>query len=233
MGGSKKTSNTTTVNLSDEAKAMIAAQYGQYNNSLGKMDSLLNQYTNSQSNNTSYDWDSIENNYTSKLNDLASQYQDLANGTVSDAYKSNMGNYYNSVYNNTLGKTVNSLGTRGVLDSSITNESISDMQKNLSAQESKDYTNYLTNQSTLLNNLATNYKDKYNSYATSQSNANNETNDLLNAYLQLYNSGNSTLSDIGNLTKSTTTTSTTSDGGFGDFLTSILSGAASGYAKTL
>ena len=70
---------------------------------------------------------------------LSGRYGDLANGNVPSAYQANMENSIQSALNNTMGKTINSLGNRGVLNSSVTSEAMNDIGRNAADTVAQQY----------------------------------------------------------------------------------------------
>ena len=70
---------------------------------------------------------------------LSGKYGNLANGNIPSAYQRNMENSIQSALNNTMGKTINSLGNRGVLNSSVTSEAMNDIGRNAADTVAQQY----------------------------------------------------------------------------------------------
>ena len=73
---------------------------------------------------------------TTKAN---AQIASLANGVLPTAYQENMQNAINSTLQNTMGSALNTLGQRGVLNSSVTNTAMNDISKNAADTVAKSY----------------------------------------------------------------------------------------------
>lgn len=93
---------------------------------------------------------SISNQTGSLASNIASGYSNLANGNVPSAYQANMENSIRSALENTMGKTVNSLGNRGVINSSVTNEALNDIEKNAADTVAQQYQQNINQSADLL-----------------------------------------------------------------------------------
>ena len=89
--------------------------------------------------------------YASLGSSATSQLGNLANGLLPEAYQQNMEKSISSGVNNTVGKAINSLGTRGVINSSVTNGAMNDIEKNVSDTMAQQYSNNLNNVASLVN----------------------------------------------------------------------------------
>ena len=100
--------------------------------------SLLGQF------NTGVQSDTFKNLLNNSLNqvqlgqNLTSQ---LTQGKLPTAYTDNMTNAIKTGVNNTVGSAINSLGNRGVLNSSVTNKAMNDIEKNVSDTMAQQYSN--------------------------------------------------------------------------------------------
>lgn len=63
----------------------------------------------------------------------------LANGQLPQAYQANMENSIRSAIQNTMGKSLASLGNRGVLNSSVTTGAMNDIQRNAADEVARQY----------------------------------------------------------------------------------------------
>ena len=63
----------------------------------------------------------------------------LANGRLPQAYQANMENSIRSTLQNTMGKSLASLGNRGVLNSSVTTGAMNDIQRNAADEVARQY----------------------------------------------------------------------------------------------
>jgi hypothetical protein len=90
-------------------------------------------------------------NQTGTLAGVVSEgYGNLAAGNVPSAYQSAMGKSIASALDNTIGKTMNSLGNRGVINSSVTNEALNDIQKNAANTVAQQYQQNINQSADLL-----------------------------------------------------------------------------------
>lgn len=150
-------SNTAAANAANSKLNSLAPQYttaaNNTNNTLG---SIGNQYTSTANNtnrtlgNIGTQYTNTANNTNSALGQLSSQYgtaanntnnqlASLAQGLLPSAYQTNMQNAISSTLNNTMGQTLNSLGQRGVLNSSVTNRALNDISKNAADSVAQQY----------------------------------------------------------------------------------------------
>ena len=91
--------------------------------------SLLGQF------NTGVQSDTFKNLLNNSLNQVQSGQNltsQLTQGKLPTAYTDNMTNAIKTGVNNTVGSAINSLGNRGVLNSSVTNKAMNDIEKNVS-----------------------------------------------------------------------------------------------------
>ncbi len=90
-------------------------------------------------------------NQTGMLAGRAAQdYGKLAAGNIPSTYQTNMENSIRSALENTMGKTVNSLGNRGVINSSVTNEALNDIEKNAADTVAQQYQQNINQSADLL-----------------------------------------------------------------------------------
>lgn len=153
-----------------------------YNTSLG---SALGDYTQSSANNLSkYNKELATENgwYTQDINKIYDAYSSLADGNLPAAYAKNRQAALQDDLDNTVGSTVNNLGNRGVINSSVTNKALSDISQNASDTLAKQYTQDLQTQSGLIGNQSNTIANAYNTLSGANQNA--------------YNAGNTTASGI-------------------------------------
>ena len=102
------------------------------------IDSLLGQF------NTGVQSDTFKNLLSNSLNQIQSGQNltsQLTQGKLPTAYTDNMTNAIKTGVNNTIGAAVNSLGNRGVLNSSVTNKAMNDIEKNVSDTMAQQHSN--------------------------------------------------------------------------------------------
>lgn len=94
-------------------------------------------------------------NYTSQLlGNAYNNYGNLANGNLPTQYLNNMRDAIRSTLQNTMGKSLNSLGQRGVLNSSVTNKAMNDISANAANSVTQNYLNNISTVSGLIGNQA-------------------------------------------------------------------------------
>lgn len=107
-------------------------------NAMGNMAALAgsNNAANSSTNNV---LGNISNQTGSLANLISGKYSNLAEGNVPSAYQANMEKSIQSALENTMGKTINSLGNRGVINSSVTSAALNDISKNAADTVAQQY----------------------------------------------------------------------------------------------
>ena len=123
----------------------------------------------------------------------------LAQGKLPTEYTDNMTNAIKTGVNNTVGATLNSLGNRGVLNSSVTNKAVNDIEKNVSDTMAQQYNNNIGQLAGLANQQIGTATAGYNPYNTLAGLVQGQENTFIN-------------SPVGALRGSGTTTSKTNDG---------------------
>lgn len=132
--------------LSDEEKQLYAQQV-QYMQTINPaIQKLVDAGTKNLDSVYTPDWNSLYSNYNTEVNNLISSNKDLSNGNLPSAWTNAKQNYYDTLYQNTMGNSMASLAKSGVINSSRFNTAAKDWQNTLSTQMSKDYT---TDMSTL------------------------------------------------------------------------------------
>lgn len=79
--------------------------------------------------------------FANAANATNDQLAGLANGVIPAQYQANMENSIRSALTNTMGNTINSLGQRGVLNSSVTNAAMNDISRNAADTVAQQYQN--------------------------------------------------------------------------------------------
>lgn len=177
--------------------------------------SLLGQF------NTGVQSDTFKNLLNNSLNQIQSGQNltsQLTQGKLPTAYTDNMTNAIKTGVNNTVGATVNSLGNRGVLNSSVTNKAMNDIEKNVSDTMAQQYSNNIGQLAGLANQQIGTATAGYNPYNTLAQLAQGQANTFIN-------------SPVGALRGSGTTNSKSNDGSsFGSNLLNAGLGLATGWA---
>ena len=125
--------------LTPEERQLIALQ-GRYIDSIQpSIDALVKYGTDNISNIVTPDWQKLYNDQTAEMQQIKNEFIPLSQGILPDVFANAKQNYFNRMYENTMGKNLASLAQRGVVDSSRFNTTTNDVQKNFAAQMSQDY----------------------------------------------------------------------------------------------
>ena len=177
--------------------------------------SLLGQF------NTGVQSDTFKNLLNNSLNQVQSGQNltsQLTQGKLPTAYTDNMTNAIKTGVNNTVGSAINSLGNRGVLNSSVTNKAMNDIEKNVSDTMAQQYSNNIGQLAGLANQQIGTATAGYNPYNTLAQLGQGQANTFIN-------------SPVGALRGSGTTNSKSNDGSsFGSNLLNAGLGLATGWA---
>lgn len=168
------------------------------------------------------DYGSLLNNANSQLSAAQSGVSNLTQGILPSAYQQNMENSIRSGVENTMGSTLNSLGARGILNSSVTNTAMNDISKNASDTMAQQYSNNISTLNGLYGQQASLAGQGITTAAAAQEAAQQPALNLWNASLGLNSGG--TLGALSAASGQGTTTSTVSGGNSG-WLGSLFNGA--------
>ena len=113
--------------------------------------------------------------YTQGINKMYDAYSSLADGNLPAAYAKNRQAALQDDLDNTVGSTVNNLGNRGVINSSVTNKALSDISQNASDALAKQYTQDLQTQSGLIGNQSNTIANAYNTLSNAAQSSFNNT----------------------------------------------------------
>lgn len=154
FGGKGSSTTNTTSYTPTEYELQLQQIEANYANALAPNALMLNTDAANKFVNAS---DSVQANYGTLNNNAQSQIanaqgtvSNLINGELPSSYTNNMQSAIQSTLENTMGKSLNSLAGKGVLNSSVTNQALNDISKNAASTTAE---NYLNNISTL-NGLA-------------------------------------------------------------------------------
>lgn len=222
-------SSTTTYQMSPEERALLDKQL-QYqdafypnvirlNDDAGKL--LWDSYGDVQA-----DYDTLNQQAQQQVASGQGLINGLAQGNLPQPYLDNMTDAVNTGVQRTVGNLVNGLGNRGVLNSSVTNQAMNDISKNVSDTMAQNYLGNVQAVSGLGQQQISNAAVPMTNTAAAQEAAQQPALNLWNASLGLQQSGNSVLGNIAGKYG----TSTTTQGGGGNGFSSILGGALSGFA---
>ena len=213
-GGGGGSSSSSYVPSAQELQIMdyMAKNAEQAQTGIG---SLLGQF------NTGVQSDTFKNLLNNSLNQVQSGQNltsQLTQGKLPTAYTDNMTNAIKTGVNNTVGSAINSLGNRGVLNSSVTNKAMNDIEKNASDTMAQQYSNNIGQLAGLANQQIGTATAGYNPYNTLAQLTQGQTNTFIN-------------SPVSALRGSGTTNSKSNDGSsFGSNLLNAGLGLATGWA---
>ena len=160
--------NNAATNYNNTATNNLKSYQNSSNNALGTYTTASNQYL---------------NDYQNTMQGINSGYSSLANGELPSAFAANRQNALNSDLTATVGNKINTLGNRGVLNSSVTNQALNDISQDASNTLAKNYSSDLQTESGLLgasaNNASTYYGNRMNN---ANSLYNNQTGSANNIY---------------------------------------------------
>lgn len=178
--------------------------------------SIGNQYSNAVQ---SQDFINLLNEAGNSIKQGQSGIALAANGELNPIYQQNMEDSLRTGVNNTVGNLLNSLGNRGVLNSSVTNKALNDVSANVADSMTKAYMSNLGQQAGLSGNLINTANAGYSPYQT---------------LLALGQGGSGVMNSAANLYTGTGTSSRTqqdSGVGFGDMLGAGLMGLGTSWIK--
>lgn len=125
--------------LTPEERQLIALQ-GRYIDSIQpSIDALVKYGTDNIGKIVTPDWQKLYNDQTAEMQQIKNEFTPLSRGILPDVFANAKQNYFNRMYENTMGKNLANLAQRGVVDSSRFNTTTNDVQKNFAAQMSQDY----------------------------------------------------------------------------------------------
>ena len=107
-------------------------------NTSSRLGNLVPQYGSARDA-TNRQLENISNQYGNTNNAINERLDQLANGYLPSQYQQNMQNAIASTLKGTMGQTVNNLGQRGVLNSSVTSAAMNDISKNAADSVAKQY----------------------------------------------------------------------------------------------
>lgn len=171
------------------------------------------------------DYSGMNNNAQNQVAQAQNNIGQLQQGALPSAYLQNFTDATRSGVQSTVGNAVNTLGARGVLDSSVTNKAINDIEANVANQAAQNFNNNIATQSQLAQQQIENASTPITISAAAQEAAQQPALNLWNASLGLQQSGNSVLGNISGKWGSSVQ-NTANRGNFGSFL----GGAATGLA---
>jgi hypothetical protein len=131
--------------LNDKAAGLLFNSIGDTQQNFNK----LNQNAQNQIAGATQGLSSLVNSNNKATSTANGQLSSLAQGLLPSAYQQNMENSIRTALNNTMGNTINQLGQRGVINSSVTNKALDDISKNAADTVAQQYQNNINQSSGL------------------------------------------------------------------------------------
>ena len=224
-----KGGSTTTYTMSPEERQLLVKQMGyldeiypnmiQLNKRAG--DILWNSFADTQ-----YDFNTANKNAQQQISNAQQGLGNLTQGQLPQAYTDNMTQAIQSGVQNSVGNLLNTMGNNGVINSSVTNQGMNDISKNVANTMAQNYTNNVQTLGSLYNDQIANAGQGIATAAGAQEAAIAIPKQMWQVSLGLDSANTGTLGSIAGKLGTTTTTQKTSGGGLG----SLLGGVATGLA---
>lgn len=222
-----KGNSTTTYQMSPEERQLLVKQMGyldeiypnmiQLNQRAG--DILWNSFADNQ-----YDFNTANKTAQQQIAGAQQGLGQLTTGQLPQEYINNMSQAVQSGVQNSVGSLLNDMGNKGIVNSSVTNQGMNDISKNVANTMAQNYTNNIQTLGSLYNDQITNAGQGITTAAGAQEAAIAMPKQMWQLSLGLDSANTGTLGSIAG--KYGTTTTKNSGGGLG----SILGGAAVGLA---
>lgn len=203
--------------LSPEERQLYAQQVKYMQTIQPGIDALIAKGMSNLGNTFDPDWNKVFDTYSSNIQDILDRQGNLLDGNLPSQWQTARQNYYNRLYENTMGQGLQQMAKNGVIGSSRMNTATNDWQKNLSAQMSKDYTNDVNLYNNLLNTRENWLQNGFNTEAQSAEQSRRQATDYFDAAMHNQKANTDALSAIGNNNNNRGYV-TQSGGGFGNFL---------------
>ncbi|WP_110953039.1 Hint domain-containing protein [Anaerosinus massiliensis] len=155
----KGSSSTTTRSIPAQTQNEATLENGlmKYNTTgLNNASNILNNGINAIGNTVNTDWNSLSKSYNDTMNNVSSGYNDLANGNLPSSYANARQQALTNDMNASVGNAISNLGSRGILNSSVTNNALNNIGQNVSNTLADNYTNDLNTYANILNQQAGN-----------------------------------------------------------------------------
>lgn len=214
-------SSTTTYKMSDEERALLNQQL-EYLKEIQPNMSKLNQRAGDLLWNSWADTQADFNGMNQKAQEQISNAQNtlgqLANGQLPQAYTDNMTQAIQSGVQNSVGNLLNTMGNNGVINSSVTNQGMNDISKNVANTMANQFTNNVQTLGSLYNDQISNAGQGITTAAGAQDAAINIPKQMWQLSLGLDSANSGTLGSIAGKYGTTTQTQKTGGGGLGSLL---------------
>lgn len=214
-------SSTTTYKMSDEERALLNQQL-EYLKEIQPNMSKLNQRAgdllwNSWAD-TQADFNGMNQKAQEQISNAQNTLEQLANGRLPQAYTDNMTHAIQSGVQNSVGNLLNTMGNNGVINSSVMNQGMNDINKNVANTMAQNFTNNIQTVGGLANDQIANAGQNITTAAGAQDAAINIPKQMWQLSLGLDSANTGTLGSIAGKYGTTTQTQKTGGGGLGSFL---------------
>ena len=176
------------------------------------------------------DWEKVFNTYSTNIQDILDRQNNLLEGNLPSQWQTAKQNYYNRMYENTMGQGLQQMAKNGVIGSSRFNTATNDWQKNLSAQMGEDYTNDVNLYNNLLNTREGWLQNRFNTQAQAAGQSRKQATDYFDAAMNNQRANTNALSAIGN-NNNNRGYLTQSGGGFGNILGGLVGMGSSFFGR--
>lgn len=222
-------SSTTTYQLSPEERALLTKQMGYLDEIYPNMIKLNTEAGNmlwDSMGTVKADYETMNKNAQDQIAQAQQGVSGLIKGELPQEYKDNMTAALQGGVQGTVGNMLNGLGGRGILNSSVTQKGMNDIEKNVSNTMAQQYNNNINTLSGLYGQQMSNATQPIIATSAAQEAAQQPSLNLWQASLGLNSAGSGTLASIAGKYGTTTTNQSSSGGGLG----SLLGGVATGLA---
>lgn len=214
-------SSTTTYKMSDEERALLNQQL-EFLKDIHPNKSKLNQRAgdllwNSWAD-TQADFNGMNQKAQAQISNAQNTLGQLANGQLPQAYTDNMTQAIQSGVQNSVGNLLNTMGNNGVINSSVMNQGVNDINKNVANTMAQNFTNNIQTVGGLANDQIANAGQNITTAAGAQDAAINIPKQMWQLSLGLDSANTGTLGSIAGKYGTTTQTQKTGGGGLGSLL---------------
>lgn len=214
-GGSTQ---TTKRNIPKQSAQEASLQTGLFNygtTGLNNATNYQNQANTALGNTLDLNWDNLYGGYTDTMNGVNSGYNSLLSGNLPTAYSDARKATLNNDLTSTFGNAINSLGNRGVLNSSVTNSAFNNIGQNAANSLNASYASDMSNYANILNGTANNASSQLTNAAQAQQNSYYVPSQLLNYADSSLGAGQNLFNTLYNGRMNSGSTTTTQSGGKG------------------
>lgn len=214
-------SSTTTYQMSPEERQLLTKQMGYLDEIYPSMIALNESAGNllwDSFGDVQADYSSLNKQAQEQIAQAQQGVSNLINGELPQAYQDNMAASVQSGVQNSVGNMINGLGGRGVLNSSVTQKGMNDIEKNVSDTMAQQYNNNIATLSGLYGQQVSNATQPLTTTAAAQEAAQQPALNLWNASLGLNSAGTGTLSSIAGKYGTTTTSQNSGGSSLGSIL---------------